>query len=209
MRVKSEIIRNEILEISKKEFLEKGFRDASLRDIAKKVNRTTGIIYTYFKSKDELFAEIVKPVTQWFNNRFNQTEHATEEEVRTGLKLITQSYETWLARGYRLFVEITDIYREEFKLLFFKSAGSKLEDFMEETITRASLRGVTILRQFERTDNFKGEELSLFFIQNLANYNVNIMKEMVGKNISKEKMLAMEHEYNHFIYYGMKALVKI
>ena len=37
-----------ILECSKKEFLEKGFKNASLRVIAKEAGVTTGAIYGYF-----------------------------------------------------------------------------------------------------------------------------------------------------------------
>ena len=42
---------NNILKCAKAEFLEKGFKDASLRTIAKQAGVTTGAIYGYFKDK--------------------------------------------------------------------------------------------------------------------------------------------------------------
>ena len=43
------------------EFLEKGFRGASLRYIVKQAGVTTGAFYGYFSSKEALFASIVEP----------------------------------------------------------------------------------------------------------------------------------------------------
>ena len=48
-----------ILSCAKEEFLEKGFRGASLRQIVKHAGVTTGAFYGYFSSKEALFASIV------------------------------------------------------------------------------------------------------------------------------------------------------
>lgn len=44
-----------ILTAAKKEFLEKGYQKASLRNIVKQAGVTTGAFYGYFKNKEELF----------------------------------------------------------------------------------------------------------------------------------------------------------
>ena len=44
-----------IHQAAKAEFLEKGYKDASLRNIVKSVGMTTGAFYGYYKSKEELF----------------------------------------------------------------------------------------------------------------------------------------------------------
>lgn len=51
--------RDNILGAAKKEFLEKGYEGAWLRDIAKNAGVTTGALYGYFKNKKELFGAIV------------------------------------------------------------------------------------------------------------------------------------------------------
>lgn len=45
---------------AKKEFLEKGFKSASLRNIVKAAGVTTGAFYGYYSSKAELFEALVK-----------------------------------------------------------------------------------------------------------------------------------------------------
>ena len=46
---------------ARQEFLSKGFRSTSLRNIVKTAGVTTGAFYGYFSSKEALFASIVEP----------------------------------------------------------------------------------------------------------------------------------------------------
>lgn len=50
-----------IKQAAMEEFLEKGFLEASLRQIVKRAGVTTGAFYGYFSSKQALFASIVEP----------------------------------------------------------------------------------------------------------------------------------------------------
>jgi len=52
--------RERIIEVAKKHFIEKGYYKTNLDEIAKELNIAKGTIYNYFKSKSELFIEIVK-----------------------------------------------------------------------------------------------------------------------------------------------------
>ena len=54
---------------AKAEFLEKGYKDASLRNIVKSVGMTTGAFYGYYKSKEELFEAIVGEHYEYIRNR--------------------------------------------------------------------------------------------------------------------------------------------
>lgn len=57
------------MECAKKEFLEKGYTDASLRTIAAEAETSTNSIYVRFKDKEGLFAAIVEPVSEEFISR--------------------------------------------------------------------------------------------------------------------------------------------
>ena len=61
-----------ILNAAKEEFLEKGFKSASLRNIVKKAGVTTGAFYGYFTSKSEIF------------NQRTQRRNGSSLRVRTG-----------------------------------------------------------------------------------------------------------------------------
>ncbi|MEO0196662.1 MAG: TetR/AcrR family transcriptional regulator [candidate division WOR-3 bacterium] len=49
-----------ILEIARKHFIEKGYYKTNLDEIAKELNIAKGTIYLYFKSKSELFVNVVE-----------------------------------------------------------------------------------------------------------------------------------------------------
>lgn len=59
MKVKDESINEKLLECAKAEFMEKGFADASMRTIAERAGVTTGMLYSRFADKDEIFRELV------------------------------------------------------------------------------------------------------------------------------------------------------
>ena len=61
---------NTILSTAEKEFREKGFLSASLRNIVKTAGVTTGAFYGYFKSKEELFEALVGEQYEYFLNCF-------------------------------------------------------------------------------------------------------------------------------------------
>ena len=50
---------------AKKEFVEKGYLQASLRNICKNAGVTTGALYFFFQDKEDLFAAIVEEPLQW------------------------------------------------------------------------------------------------------------------------------------------------
>ena len=56
------------------EFEEKGFSGASLRNIAKAAGVTTGAFYSYFDSKEELFASLTAPHYQWLLGRYDRAQ---------------------------------------------------------------------------------------------------------------------------------------
>ncbi|MCF8069096.1 MAG: TetR/AcrR family transcriptional regulator [Desulfobacterales bacterium] len=57
-----------ILEAAKTVFMEKGYKNATLRKIALKAQITTGAIYVYFSGKDELYAEVCKQIFHLMNS---------------------------------------------------------------------------------------------------------------------------------------------
>lgn len=50
-----------LIEAAKKEFLEKGYNKASLRNICAKAGMTTGALYFFFNNKEDLYSSIVNP----------------------------------------------------------------------------------------------------------------------------------------------------
>jgi AcrR family transcriptional regulator len=87
MQIQKTDIRKVILEVSRKEFLEHGFKDASMRTIAKKSGVSLGNIYNYFKNKNEIFTQILSvPVSllNKVNNLFDDEYFIDIENIRNG-----------------------------------------------------------------------------------------------------------------------------
>ena len=54
-------VRLSIIKAAKEEFLEKGYKGASMRSIANKANMTVGNLYRYYKNKEDINLSIVAP----------------------------------------------------------------------------------------------------------------------------------------------------
>ncbi|MGN1399627.1 MAG: TetR/AcrR family transcriptional regulator [Erysipelotrichaceae bacterium] len=61
-QVLKDSVRNSIVESAKKEFMQKGYENTSMRDIAHNCAMTVGNLYRYFKSKEELNKYIIQDV---------------------------------------------------------------------------------------------------------------------------------------------------
>lgn len=74
-----------VLDCAKKEFLEKGYKDASLRTIAQEANTSTGSICTRFGDKEGLFCAIVEPAANGLKKMFLEIQekfHSFDKEAQ-------------------------------------------------------------------------------------------------------------------------------
>ena len=65
-----------ILEVGKKEFLAKGFKDASLRGIVKEAGFTQGAFYGYYPDKAALFDALVSEAADGLVEQFKAAQEA-------------------------------------------------------------------------------------------------------------------------------------
>lgn len=124
--------RKHLLECAKKEFLEKGYMKASLRNICKEAGVTTGALYFFFKDKEDLLAELVeKPLRQLYavmeehyaaemrnEDQVAQLELADDGDLEASREIIRRMYAN----------------RDTFLLLLTKSQGSRFETWLEEVV---------------------------------------------------------------------------
>ena len=61
-------VRLAIIKAAKEEFLEKGYKGASMRSIANKANMTVGNLYRYYKNKEDINLSIVAPTFRLIDN---------------------------------------------------------------------------------------------------------------------------------------------
>lgn len=131
MAKQKEGVYEKIIDCAKKEFLKKGFKDASLRVIAKNAQTSTSSIYTRFNDKVGLFDAIVQPVISGFENYFTKQQEVFHEIDVTKQDEIRNDF------AGDCFDEMLDyIYDhfDEFTLLLKCSYGTKAADFIERIV---------------------------------------------------------------------------
>ena len=120
-----------VLECAKKEFLEKGYKDASLRTIAQEAGTSTSSIYTRFGDKEGLFRAIVEPVAEEMKRMFLEIQenfHQLDDNVQ----------QSEMGRYTSLHqMELLDyIYDhfDEFRLLLDGAEGTQFACFLDELV---------------------------------------------------------------------------
>ncbi|HFH8923222.1 TPA: TetR/AcrR family transcriptional regulator [Streptococcus agalactiae] len=120
-----------ILAVGKKEFLKKGFKDASLRIIVEEAGFTKGAFYGYYPNKAALFEAIVSDVADGLIEQFKAAQDAHFDLIPENKTLESRE----LSTKYLLhFVNYIYDYFEEFKLVICCSEGTKYEDYIHELV---------------------------------------------------------------------------
>lgn len=120
-----------VLDCAKKEFLEKGYKDASLRTIAQEANTSTGSIYTRFGDKEGFFCAIVEPAANGLKKMFLEIQekfHSFDKEAQ----LAEMGQYTSLHQ-----MEMLDYIYDHFdvfRLLLDCAEGTQFSRFVEELV---------------------------------------------------------------------------
>ena len=136
-----------IQQIAIAEFLDKGFRGASLRQIVRNAGVTTGAFYGYFSCKEALFASLVEPHAKALMNRFVDAQlsfsalPSSEKPQHVGVE--SGEYIDWM-------VDYVYEHKDPVKILFSCAEGTSYDNFihnMVEIEEEATLNYLDILRQ--------------------------------------------------------------
>ena len=151
MQDTSNLTLNKIQQAAIDEFLEKGFRGASLRQIVKHAGVTTGAFYGYFSSKEALFASIVEPHAQAIMANFMEAQlrfadlPKNEQPSRMGIE--SSSCIDWM-------VDYICEHRDPIKLLLSKAEGTSYENFVHNIVeveVEYTLKYMDVLRELGYT----------------------------------------------------------
>jgi len=85
-----EELRTKILEAAKGLFIERGFEETSIRNIAEKIEYSPTTIYLYFKDKDDIFYALHQEGFVLLNQYFRALQNVTDPFAR--LKAICKAY---------------------------------------------------------------------------------------------------------------------
>ena len=120
-----------IHQAARREFLERGFRASSLRNIVKEAGLTTGAFYGYYKSKEDLFEALVGEHYRWILRRFREAQQEFANLPRERQPEVMGDIS-----GLCMFDMLHYAYRnlESFKLILCCSEGTRFSGLVDEMV---------------------------------------------------------------------------
>lgn len=182
-----------IIDAGKKEFLEKGFRDASLRSIAKNANVTTGAFYGYFDGKEALFSTIVGPCAAAVSCRF-------EHEQKSFFELPSENdfdCINWM-------IDYMYDHYDVFKILLCCSDGTKYEQFVHNMV---DLEVEATLKYIKKTYNTPAE-LDERLCHMVASGMFGGIFEAIIHDMPRDEAKQLISQLRHFNHAGWVELIK-
>ena len=174
--------RERILEAALREFMKKGFREASLRGIAKAAGVTTGAFYGLFPDKHTLFKTLVEAPARQLRNMFIKAQE--------DFTLMDETDQAWM-HDYSLkkLNEMLDYmysHFTEFKLILSRSDGTEYSGFTDSLVeieTEYTYRYIDMINRTEK----KEISLNPNLIHLLINGYFNAVFETIVHDLSREE----------------------
>lgn len=127
MQVLKDTVRDKIIVSARRLFAKCGFRETSMRMIAKEVGITAGNIYRYFDTKEQILDVILSPLLAHIQQII--CDHEKEENLVTFN--VHRDYHNFVARSL---VEIHHTHRQEYMILLRKAVGTPYENYYENLV---------------------------------------------------------------------------
>lgn len=148
MRIKKDYTHEQIVEVSKRIFLKKGYSKTSMRDIAARVGISVSNIYNYFKSKDELFRHIVMPLTTELERMMHKHHNVNDQEEF--FCYATGQSNRMVGDHVKEYMLLINNHRDELKLLLYQSQGSSLENYIDTYTDECTKMVLAFMDEFKR-----------------------------------------------------------
>lgn len=194
-----------ILEIGKREFLQKGFKDASLRKIVADAGFTQGAFYGYYPDKEALFIALVSEAADGLVEQFKSAQEAhfnliEKSETQLSRKLSTEYLQVFVNYIYDNF--------DAFKLVICRSAGTKYEHYIHDLVeleVSVAEKYYRLLRKQGKLEGTVSRELHHM----ITSAYFNGVFETVAHDMSRNKAFEYIKELAIFFNCGWDGILKL
>lgn len=190
--------KNKILKSAKKEFLEKGFVNASLRTIAANAGVTTGAMYRHFKDKDALFCALVDPAIEVTRNAVMTADVITHMKDEDPLGKEHEEKEDKIVTEFLDYI-YSDF--DAFILLVSKASGSTHEKFIDEMKDLYTSNCIETFNWMYKKKFIK-RKLDNLTMHVIASSIINAFTEFITHMATKEEAIKFITEITEFFHYG-------
>lgn len=192
-------MKERILEVARTEFINKGFSEASMRNIASEIGITATALYRHYSNKEEIFEAVVAPaVNDWERLCDSETRRQTSIGRNDGLEAM------W-GNDAQSVIIVDMIYKrfDEQKLLFFGSKGTKYEDYLHQIVTRVQKETLKFMDELKESGISvnKVDEKTMHLLLS-AQYTA--MLEMVRHDYTYDEALKYTETVNRFYSEGWR-----
>lgn len=189
MQVLKDEVRNSILTAAKMLFYQKGYNNASIRDIAKNSGITVGNVYRYFPNKESVLEGIVSPVYEKIMDYIN----LSESYIKAGEN---KTFEDFRNEINRYMLQIAKEFRLELLILFKGTQGTKFEKTRSELITLIENRIYEGLFKRQSME----ENQARFFAKIVARSFLDSLIMVIAETEDNEKLKKLIYRLNDFYF---------
>ena len=194
-----------ILEVGKKEFLSKGFKDASLRKIVADAGFTKGAFYGYYPDKAALFEALVSEAADGLVNMFKTAQNAHFDLIPSGDTTKSRELSTEYLRH---FISYVYDHFDEFKLVLCCAEGTKYENYIHELVELEVERAEKYYRLLRKKNKIKGS-VSRELHHMITSAYFTAAFETVVHDMTRKKAMGYIEELAAFFNSGWDGILKL
>ncbi|MCR5208970.1 MAG: TetR/AcrR family transcriptional regulator [Lachnospiraceae bacterium] len=185
--------------------MEKGFLNASIRQICKDAGVTNGAFYAHFDSKEDLFAGIVEPVVAGMKDLYDEENSffmdiRSADDVNRSLKQTFSSNEKLIRYLYK--------HADVFKLILRSGAGTEYEDFAYKLSKEEAANTMSFFRicssYIDNTD-----KLTEDLIKHMSQFVVSSVFDGLLEGKTEEEVIHETELASEFCIAGIRHFLKI
>ena len=199
MRQETQGVTQTLLESARKEFMEYGFHNASMRRISSHSGVSTNSIYTRFGDKNGLFAAIVENVAEELMEVYLKSIEAAKH--CSGIDGAVDAGENGTYNVLKYIYE----HHDEIMLIFCHAQGTEYEDYFD----RLARIEEEYYKEFAGEYNQNGNKIDDFFIHVHCRMGWQYIYELLSHNKSYEEAIAFMKNVTVFHNAGWKAILDL
>lgn len=199
----NEEVMEEILKAAKEEFLTLGYTEASMRNIAKKANLTTGSLYYRFLDKAEMLDAVVGNEAEELLTMFKRIQN---DFAKKEIESQVSEMGSYTENDLHVMIDYIYDHYDAFKIIICKSKGSKYEFYIDSLVDIEVENTYRFINELKEK-NLKVREPSEDLIHILCTSFFASIFEVVQHDMKREEALKYADEIYAFNEAGWSVLL--
>ena len=192
-QVLKEDIEKRILKYAVEEFFNRDYRTTKMRTIAENAGIPTGLIYSYFQNKEDLFEAVVQPTYNYLGSLAND-----------GTSLSESHFENFFLKEAEHLLTMLKTNRKQFIILVDKSSGTKYENSAENLVelTKAHIKD-HLSKKMEKSSTVLDDVFFHILANNFVEGLIEIARHYRDDEWARNTIKLLGLQY----FYGINAFV--